>query len=110
VTELGRVLASAVINFSVFLVNEETTHRARTGISILVSTPSGEVNIPVVHLQFHVSVGVCKIPSNNEVARFGVLGDARNVEELAGVILDTGEEKQCCILGVLVDIRQDLFS
>jgi hypothetical protein len=88
---------------AVLLVHESTGDGASTGVHVLVSTPAGKVNIPVVQLQLDVSGCVGEIPADENSAGVGVSGDCGNVEQLAAVVLDAGEEDQSQLVGVLVD-------
>ena len=88
---------------AVLLVHESTGDRASAGVHVLVSTPAGKVNAPVVQLQLDVSGCVGEIPADEDSAGVGVGGDCGNVEQLAAVVLDAWEENQSQLVGVLVD-------
>lgn len=107
--ELGRVLALAVVDFAVALVHEEAGHGAGTGIAVLVRAPGGKVDVPVVQLDLDVAVGVCQVPAYRQTAVLRVLGDCGDIEELAGVVLDTRKKNKGGVIDVLVDVRKDLF-
>jgi hypothetical protein len=88
---------------AMLLVHESTGDGAGTGVHILVSTPAGKVDVPVVQLQLDVAGCVGEIPADQDSAGVGVGGDCGNVEQLAAVVLDTGKEDQSQLVGVLVD-------
>ena len=60
---------------AVLLVHESTGDRASAGVHVLVSTPAGKVNAPVVQLQLDVSGCVGEIPADEDSAGVGVGGD-----------------------------------
>ena len=88
---------------AVLLVHESTGDRASAGVHVLVSTPAGKVDVPVVQLQLDISGCVGEIPADEDSAGVGVGSDCGNVEQLAAVVLDAGEEDQSQLVGVLVD-------
>jgi hypothetical protein len=100
VPALQRLVLRAV---AVLFMHESTGDGAGTGVHVLVSTPAGKVNIPVVQLQLDVSGCMGEIPTDQNSARVGVGGNCGNVEQLAAVVLDAGKEDQSQLVGVLVD-------
>ena len=52
------------LQVKVLLVQEDSSDGSRAGVEVLVRTPSGKVNVPIVKLKFHVSDGMSKIPAN----------------------------------------------
>ncbi|KAA8631089.1 hypothetical protein SMACR_08947 [Sordaria macrospora] len=102
-------LARAHIHLSVTLVHESTGHGTGATVEVLVRAPDSEVDVPVVKLELDVTRAVGQVPADNEAALLSILGDARNVEQLAGVVLDTRQEKQCRIFSMLIDRLEDLL-
>jgi hypothetical protein len=49
-----------------------------------------------------------QVPADDYPAFASVLGDAGDVEELAGVVLDAGQEEQGGVVGVGVDGGEDV--
>jgi len=88
---------------TVSLVNEAAAHGSWSGVEVFVGTPDGEIDIPVVELEGHVSCCVSEIPAYEDVVFLGVSGDGGKVEELASVELDSWEEEKCCGVCVRVD-------
>jgi hypothetical protein len=90
---------------AMLLVHESAGNGASARVHVLVGTPTCKVNIPVVQLQLDVSGCVGEIPADEDSAGVSVGGDCGNVEQLAAVVLDAGEEDQSQLVGVLVDQR-----
>ena len=95
---------------AVLLVHKSARDRAGTGVHILVSTPASEINIPVVQFQLDIAGRVREVPADEDAAGVGVGGDGGDVEELAAVVLDSGEEDQGQLVGVLVDEGGDALG
>ena len=91
------------------LVHKETSHGSGAGIAVFVRAPGGKVDVPVVQLDLDVAVGVCQVPAYGKTTILRVLGDCRDIEELAGVVLDTRKKNKSGVIDVLVDVRKDLF-
>ena len=72
------------------LVHEERTDRARSRVQILVITPHGEVDIPIMQLQLHISCCMRTIPTNLDSFGVGMSGYGGDVKILARIELDTG--------------------
>lgn len=107
--EFQSIVSSAVVYFSVLLVHIDSTHRTGSCIAVLVRTPGGEIDIPLMHLQFDIAVCMGQIPADSQAALLGVLGDSGHVKQLPRVVLDARQENERCVTGVLVDIAQDLL-
>lgn len=88
---------------AVLAVHKGTGDGARAGVHVLVGAPAREVNVPVVQLELHVAGGVGEVPADGDAAGVSVGGDGGDVQELAAVVLDTGQEDQGELVGVLVD-------
>jgi len=83
-------------------VDKEPTSCPRPGIEVFVTAPDGSVDVPVMELERHVTNGVGEVPDYKDRVRVGEVSDGGNVEELARVVLDSGEENEggCgCVLG-----------
>jgi hypothetical protein len=77
---------------TVLFVYEGSGDCASTGVHVLVGTPTRKVYIPVVKLQLHVSSRVREIPANDNSAGVSVRCDCGNVQQLATIILNAGQE------------------
>ena len=82
---------------------EHPRNRPRPAVHVLIRTPGREVDVPLMQAKRHISRRVCEIPADENVLEMGMGGDARDVEELTGVVLDAGEEDEGEFGGVLVD-------
>ena len=92
---------------AVLLVHKGSSNSTSTRVHVLVSTPACKVNIPIVKLQLYVSCCVRQIPTNDNSAGVGVGCDCGNVEQLATVVLNTRQQNQCELIGVLIDQGAD---
>jgi len=95
------------INPPMPFMHESARNRPRPGIEVLVVTPHGKVHVPVVQGERDIPRGVGEVPPHDDAAGAGVGGDERDVEELAGVVLDSGEEEEGGGGGVGVDGGED---
>lgn len=91
-------------------MHEKASHRAGPGIAVLVRTPGSEVNVPVMQLDGDIAVRMSEIPPDQDPAGMRMLGNLLHIEELAGIILDTGEENKSSVIGVAIDVRDDPFG
>ncbi len=88
---------------------EEPTCCAGTGIQVLVAAPDGCIDVPGMQLQRYVADRVCEVPDYEDGVRMSKGGDGGDVEELAGVILDSGEEDEGCCGSMFFDDGEDVF-
>ena len=65
---------------TMLLVHKSASNGTSTRIHVLVSTPAGKVDVPVVQLQLDISGCVGEIPADENSAGVGVGGDCGNVE------------------------------
>lgn len=92
-----------------FLVHKRARDRAGAGVEVLVRAPHRKVDVPVVQRQLDVADGVREVPPDGgDAAGAGVGRDARDVEQLARVVLDPRQEEQGGGVGVGVDGGEDL--
>lgn len=91
------------------IAHETASDRARSAVEVLVRAPDGEVDVPVVQLYRHVADGVCEVPADENAFSLCVGCDALDVEELAGVELDAGEEEDGSRRCVGVDCGEDVL-
>ena len=75
-------------------MHEQPPNAPRPTVQILVATPRGGVNTPVVQGQGGVADGVGEVPDDEDGVGARVGGDGGDVEELAGVVLDAGEQDE----------------
>lgn len=54
----------AELNYPVFLMHEQSRHSPRPAIYILVMTPNGKIDIPIMQLQLNVSNGMRTVPAD----------------------------------------------
>lgn len=59
-------------------------------------TPGCEIDVPVVEMERDVSGGVSKVPAYGYAVGLGEGGYGGDIEELACVELDAGEEEEGC--------------
>src|SRR5215469_16621508 len=67
----------------VLLVDEAPCHSAWTGVEILIATPHGEIDLPVVKMHGHVAGCVGEVPTDQATLTVGSGGDAWHVKPLA---------------------------
>lgn len=72
--------------------------------------PDGEVDVPVVEVQWDISGGVGEIPADEQAERVCVGSDGADVEELPGVVLDAGEKDEGGGGGVFGEGGADLLG
>ena len=89
--------------------HKATSNRARAAIEVLVRTPDCEVDVPIVQLYRHVADSVREVPADEDAFGLCVCRDALDIEELAGVELDSRKEKDSSGRGVGVDRGKDVF-
>lgn len=85
------------------LVHEHPAGGSGTGVEVLVATPYGGIDVPIVKAERDVPDCVGEIPDDEDVVGMGEVGYGGDVEERAGVELNPGEEDECGVLGVLLD-------
>ena len=89
------LLARAIhINLTEPFVHENPAHRSRPRIQVLVITPRGEINVPIMECQLNVSSGVREIPADEDVVSVCMGCYTGDVEELAAVELDARQEDE----------------
>ncbi len=76
-------------------MDERPGDRSRTGVEVLVRAPGGEVDAPLVQRQRHVAGGVGEIPTDEGAGGLSGSGDRRDVEQLAGEVVDAAEQHEC---------------
>ena len=59
------------------LVHKRARDRARSGVEILVGTPDGEIDIPIVQSQRHIAGGMSKIDPDDATLFLSERGDSR---------------------------------
>lgn len=116
VDELGVVVVLGVtvclwfFDAAVVVVHEEAADDAGAAVHVFVVAPSCEVDVPVVQFEGDVPDGVGEIPAYYYAQAVAVSCDEFDVEELARVELDAGEEDQGGGGVVLGDYREDVFG
>lgn len=73
----------ASLNLSMSLVHEETTDHTGSTVHVLVVAPCGEVDVPVVQLQWHVTHCVRQIPADRDAVGMTVASYELNIEKLS---------------------------
>ena len=79
-------------DLAVSFMHEQPTYGPRAGIQILVAAPGGRIDIPIMEVQGHIAYCMSKVPDYKDAQRAGMGGDGADVEELASVELDPGEQ------------------
>ena len=92
-----------ILDFPMLFVYEQSCDRPRPGIHVLVSTPSSEIDVPVVQIQRHITRRMGEVPADEEILGMCVLGDPSYVEQLSAVVLDPWQEDQGEFVSMLVD-------
>lgn len=110
VTTIPPLQSSVGTIVAVLLVDKCTSHTPSSAVDVLVITPASKVHIPFMKFELHVTSCVCEVPANGEAARVSMLSDGWDVQELAAVILDSGQKDQSELIGVLVNLRDDVGS
>lgn len=100
--------ALACGNGAVPFMDEETCDSTGTGVEVFVAAPGGGVDVPVVEVKGHVAGCVCKIPDYEDTSGASGGGNGGNVEQLASVELDPGEEENRGGGGVCGDYGEDV--
>ena len=67
---------------TVSVMHETASNRAWTAIHILVRTPDGEVDVPIVELDWYVANSVSEIPPDSDTFALCVSGDFLHLEKL----------------------------
>src|ERR1700690_2363219 len=94
----------------VAFVNETATDAAGTAVDVFVGAPDCEIAIRVVHGEGDVTGRVSEVPSDDAAlcARGG--GDARDLEKLAGVVVDAGEQYESDFFSFAIEESLDVVS
>ncbi len=92
------------------LVYEAAGNRAGAGIQILVGTPHGEIDAPVVQRQRQVADGMRQVETDDRTGSLSRACDAGAVEGLAGAVLHAGPQHQGQLRAELVDLRLDVLD
>ena len=90
-------------------VHECAGYGAGAGVKIFVGAPDGEIDIPMVQGQRHVARRVSEIDPDGAAALLRNRRDARNVEELPGKEIHSGEKDERDLLAVFFEDRLDVF-
>lgn len=124
---------------SMFLVHKAAADTARARIQVLVWTPNGKVNIPVVHTEFDIAYirhgnivhvnnilrrrvqghafeaherltnGVGQVPPHDAAFAVGGFGYLLDLKGLSGEELHAGEQHQCDGVPFLLDVWDDVL-
>lgn len=81
-------------------MDEETACCSWAGVQIFVTAPDGCVDVPIVELERNVTDCVREIPDYEDSLGVGGGCYGWDVEELAGVELDSWEEEDGCCWAV----------
>ena len=91
------------------LVDERAGDRARPGVEIFVGTPDGEIDIPIVQRERDIAGGMCEIDPDDATALLRQGRDSRDIEELAGEKIHSGEKNERDLIAVFFEQRFDVF-
>jgi hypothetical protein len=100
----------ASFDLSMSLVHEETTDNTGSAIHVLVVAPCGEVDVPVVQLQWHITHCVRQIPADRDAVGMTVASYELNIEKLSRVELDSGQQDKGGCSGVLRYDGEDVLG
>ena len=73
----------ALFNLSMSLVHEETADNTGSTVHVLVVTPCGEVDVPVVQLQWHIAHSMRQIPADRDAVGVTVASYELDIEKLS---------------------------
>lgn len=85
------------------LVDKETANGPWAAVEVFIAAPGGGIDIPIMEVEGDVTDGMGEIPQDKYPLGARMFCYERYVEELAGVELDSWEEKECRGAGMLVD-------
>src|SRR5690606_26668490 len=71
----------------VMRVNEDSADAPRSGIEILIRTPAGKVDTPVVELERHITYSVCQVETGISSHPVSGIGNPFQIKKLTGVII-----------------------
>lgn len=100
----------AVLVVAVLFVDERACDGPRARVHVLVRAPAGEVDVPFMQFEFDVARRVGEVPADGETVLVGMRCDGGDVEELARVVLDTGEKDECDFVRVVSDEFADMLG
>jgi hypothetical protein len=95
---------------AVLFVNEETACCAGAGVEVFIAAPDCGIHVPGMELERDVSDRVRQVPDYKDGVAMCKFGDGQDVEELAGVVLDSWEEDEGGAGSMLRDDGEDLIS
>lgn len=75
-------------------MHEKTAGSSGPGVEVFVRAPDRCVNVPGVEGEWNISDGVSEVPDDKNAVGMREFGDGGDIEELPGVILDSGEKKE----------------
>ena len=87
----------------VALVDERAGDRARPGVEIFVGTPDGEVDVPIVQRERDIAGCMCQIDPDDATALLRQSRSSRDIEELAGEKIYSGEKNERDLIAVFFE-------
>ena len=81
-------------------MQERACDGARAGIEVFVRAPDGEIDVPIMQRQRHITDGMRKIDPDDNTALLGRRSDFWNIEKLAGEKVHTAEYHKCKLVCV----------
>ena len=94
----------------VAFVDEHLGERTGTAVQVLVRAPGGEVDVPVVERERDVAGGMGEVPARQGADRMDRAGQAGDVHDLAGGVVDAGDERHRQPIAMPVDGGLDVLG
>ncbi len=91
-------------------VDECGAETAGTTVEVFVGAPSGEVDPPVVQVEFDVADRVREVETHRGADLVSGAGDLRHGQDLTGVVLDARQQDEREAVPVLGDGGEDVVG
>ena len=85
------------------LVDEGAGDRTRPGVEIFVGTPDGEIDVPIVQRERDIAGRMCEIDPDDAAALLRRRRDSRDIEELAGEKIHSGEKNERDLIAIFFE-------
>ena len=84
--------------------------RAGPGVDVLVVAPGGPVDVPRAQLERHVADGVREIPADDRADVVPGRRDLRDLDELAGEVVDPAEQHERDRAALPLELGDDVLG
>src|SRR4051794_3650092 len=81
-------------SIKILFIHENTTYTTRSGVHILVGTPAGKIDIPIMQAQRDISGSMGQIKTRNGSGCMCPFSDRLQIKKLAGIIIYTAKQYQ----------------